>query len=64
MKIVKSRAIQPALSPMYELGQIENRIRRLFEEPFEFNAAPAVFVPLVEVQEFENEYVVTAELPA
>lgn len=63
MKIVKSRAISPALSPLYELGQIENRIRRLFEEPFEFLTSTPTFTPPVEVREFDNEYVVTAELP-
>jgi HSP20 family protein len=63
MKIVKSRAIQPALSPMYELGQIENRIRRLFEEPFDFINTPPTYTPPVEVREFENEFIVTVELP-
>jgi HSP20 family protein len=61
MKVVKTRA--PALSPMYELGQIENRIRRLFEEPFDFVTAPITFTPPVEVREFDNEFIVTAELP-
>jgi HSP20 family protein len=63
MKIVKSRAIQPALSPMYELGQFENRVRRLFEEPFEFMTSPVTFTPPVEIRELDNEFVVTAELP-
>jgi HSP20 family protein len=61
MKVMKSRA--PALSPMYELGQFENRIRRLFEEPFDFVTAPVTFTPPVEVREFDNQFVVTAELP-
>lgn len=61
MKIVKSRA--PALSPMYELGQLENRIRRLFEEPFEFVTSPMTFNPPVEVRELDNKFIVTAELP-
>ncbi|HET9441091.1 MAG TPA: Hsp20/alpha crystallin family protein [Longimicrobiales bacterium] len=63
MKVVKSRAIQPALSPMYELGQIENRIRRLFEEPFEFVTSPMTFTPPVEVRELDTEFIVSAELP-
>jgi HSP20 family protein len=63
MKIVKSRATLPALSPMYELGQIENRIRRLFEEPFDFATTPTMYTPPVEVREFDNEFIVTAELP-
>ena len=61
MKIMKSRA--PALSPMYELGQLENRIRRLFEEPFEFVTSPVTFTPSVEVRELDNQFIVTAELP-
>ena len=61
MKVIKTRA--PALSPMYELGQIENRIRRLFEDPFDFATSPLTFTPAVEVRELDNEFVVTAELP-
>jgi HSP20 family protein len=61
MKVVKTRA--PALSPMYELGQFENRVRRLFEEPFDFVTTPVTFTPAIEVREFDNEFIVTAELP-
>jgi HSP20 family protein len=61
MKVIKTRA--PALSPMYELGQLENRIRRLFEDPFDFATSPLTFTPPVEVRELDNEFVVTAELP-
>ena len=61
MKVVKTRA--PALSPMYELGQFENRVRRLFEEPFDFVTSPVTFTPAIEVREFDNEFIVTAELP-
>ena len=61
MKVIKTRA--PALSPMYELGQLENRVRRLFDEPFDFVTSPLTFTPAVEIREFDNEFVVTAELP-
>ncbi|HEY0305365.1 MAG TPA: Hsp20/alpha crystallin family protein [Longimicrobiales bacterium] len=61
MKVIKTRA--PALSPMYELGQFENRIRRLFEEPFDFVTAPTTFTPTVEIRELDTAFIVTAELP-
>lgn len=61
MKVIKTRA--PALSPMFELGQFENRIRRLFEDPFDSATAPLTFTPAIEVRELDNEFIVTAELP-
>lgn len=63
MKIMKARTTQPVLTPLYELGQIENRIRRMFEEPFEFTTAALTYTPPVEIREFDNEFIVTAELP-
>jgi HSP20 family protein len=61
MKVIKTRA--PALSPMYELGQFENRIRRLLEEPFDLLTSPMTFTPTVEIREIDNEFIVTVELP-
>lgn len=60
MKIMRSRT--PDVSPIFELGQLENRIRRLFEEPFDFPTTPLAFTPAVEVRELDNQFVVTAEL--
>jgi HSP20 family protein len=60
MKVIKTRA--PALSPMYELGQFENRIRRLLEEPFDLVTSPMTFTPTVEIREIDSEFIVTVEL--
>ena len=60
MKIMSPRT--PDVSPIFELGQLENRIRRLFEEPFDFPTTPLAFTPAVEVRELDNQFVVTAEL--
>lgn len=62
MKITKSHNVAPALLPLYELGY-ENRLRKFFEDPFEFMADPMVFTPPVEIREIENEFVVLVELP-
>jgi HSP20 family protein len=48
--------------PLYELG-FENRLRKLFEDPFDFMTSPTVFTPPVEIREIENEFVVFVELP-
>jgi len=61
MKVIKTR--EPALSPMYELGHLENRIRRFFEDPFDVVTSPVEFIPPVEIRELDNEFIVTAELP-
>jgi HSP20 family protein len=53
------------LDPLQELSRVENRIRRLFEEPFGFAtvAEPVAWAPPVDVTEADGSLVVTAELP-
>jgi HSP20 family protein len=63
MKLMRTREGVPTLTPIFEFGGLENRLRRLFDEPFELTSFSKVLTPAVEISEVENEYVVTAELP-
>ena len=53
------------LDPLHELTRVENRIRRLFDEPFAFPilAEPVAWAPAVDVTEADGSLVFTAELP-
>lgn len=51
--------------PLEEMTQMGNRLRRIFETPFDFDLfpQPVGWVPAVEVTETNDELRVTAELP-
>jgi len=64
MSMLPTRTRFP-LDPLQELSRVENRIRRLFDEPFAlpFFAETLAWVPPVDVTETDGNLVVTAELP-
>ena len=53
------------LDPLQELTRVENRIRRLFDEPFAlpFVTEPMPWAPPMDVTEVDGNLVFTAELP-
>jgi HSP20 family protein len=53
------------LDPLQELSRVENRIRRLFDEPFAlpFVTEPMPWAPPMDVTEVDGSLVFTAELP-
>jgi len=53
------------LDPLQELSRVENRIRRLFDEPFAlpFVSEPMPWAPPMDVTEVDGSLVFTAELP-
>lgn len=52
-------------APPHELGRLQNRLRRLFDEPFSLSLFPdsVGWAPAIDVSENETELIVTAELP-
>ncbi len=60
----RSRAGSEGLSPMSELGQLNERMRRMLEQTFGgMLDEPAGWVPAVDIEELEDAYVVEAEVP-
>lgn len=53
------------LAPLDEMTQVSNRLRRLFDVPFDFELfpQPVGWMPAVEVTEKADELLLTAELP-
>lgn len=53
------------MAPVDEMAQMTNRLRRLFETPFDVELFPQTvgWVPAMEVTETADELLVTAELP-
>jgi HSP20 family protein len=54
-----------SLAPLGEMAQMTNRLRRLFDTPFDMDMfpQPVGWVPAMEVTEAADELLVTAELP-
>lgn len=54
-----------ALAPLHDLGRLQNRLHRLFEEPFAlpFFTDGIGWAPAIDVAESDGELIVTAELP-
>jgi HSP20 family protein len=60
----RSRTGSEGLSPMSELGQLNERMRRMLEQTFGgMLDEPAGWVPAVDIEELEDAYVVEAEVP-
>jgi HSP20 family protein len=60
----RSRTGSDSLSPMSELGQLNERMRRMLEQTFGgMLDEPAGWVPAVDIEELEDAYVVEAEVP-
>jgi HSP20 family protein len=65
MQVTKRDGGTKAMSPWSELDRMQNRLRRMFESPFDTDlfTESVGWSPAVEVSETENELTVTAELP-
>lgn len=61
MKLVKAPHF--SFTPVGEWGRLENRIRELFDEPFDGGVFPAGWTPATEIEELDDEFLVTMELP-
>jgi HSP20 family protein len=60
----RSRTGSEAVSPLSELGQLNERMRRMLEQTFGgMLDEPAGWVPAVDIEELEDAYVVEAEVP-
>lgn len=60
----RSRTGSEAVSPLSELGQLNERMRRMLEQTFGgMLEEPAGWVPAVDIEELEDAYVVEAEVP-
>jgi HSP20 family protein len=60
----RSRAGSEGVSPLSELGQLNERMRRMLEQTFGgMLDEPAGWIPAVDIEEQEDTYVVEAELP-
>jgi HSP20 family protein len=68
MALMRRREIFPSWDPVQELEEMSNRIDRLFGQmrrgDGEETLSTARWAPRVNVAENENEYLITAELPA
>ncbi|HEX6749929.1 MAG TPA: Hsp20/alpha crystallin family protein [Longimicrobium sp.] len=54
-----------SLAPLDEMTQVTNRLRRLFDTPFDLELfpQPVGWLPAVEITEMAEELLLTAELP-
>jgi HSP20 family protein len=60
----RSRTGSEGLSPLSELGQLNERMRRMLEQTFGgMLDEPAGWIPAVDIEEREDAYVVEAEVP-
>jgi HSP20 family protein len=60
----RSRTGSEGVSPLSELGQLNERMRRMLEQTFGgMLDEPAGWVPAVDIEELEDAYVVEAEVP-
>lgn len=60
----RSRTGSEGLSPFNELGQLNERMRRMLEQTFGgMLDEPAGWIPAVDIEELEDAYVVEAEVP-
>ena len=60
----RSRTGSETVSPLSELGQLNERMRRMLEQTFGgMLDEPAGWVPAVDIEELEDAYVVEAEVP-
>jgi HSP20 family protein len=60
----RSRTGSDGPSPLSELGQLNERMRRMLEQTFGgMLDEPAGWVPAVDIEELEDAYVVEAEVP-
>jgi HSP20 family protein len=60
----RSRTGSEAVSPLSELGKLNERMRRMLEQTFGgMLEEPAGWVPAVDIEELEDAYVVEAEVP-
>jgi HSP20 family protein len=60
----RSRTGSEGLSPLNELGQLNERMRRMLEQTFGgMLDEPAGWIPAVDIEELEDAYVVEAEVP-
>ena len=60
----RSRTGSEGLSPLNELGQLNERMRRMLEQTFGgMLDEPAGWIPAVDIDELEDAYVVEAEVP-
>ncbi|MDX6408507.1 MAG: hypothetical protein QOE13_1578 [Gaiellaceae bacterium] len=60
----RSRSGSNSLSPSSELGQLNERMRRMLEQTFGgMLDEPAGWIPAVDIEELEDAYVVEAEVP-
>jgi HSP20 family protein len=61
MKLVKSPLFR--FTPAAEMERWNSRIRELLGEPFDGGLFPTGWTPATEIEELDNEYQVTVELP-
>ena len=60
----RSRTGSEGVSPLSELGQLNERMRRMLEQTFGgMLDEPAGWVPAVDIEELEDAYVVEADVP-
>lgn len=60
----RSRTGSEGVSPLSEIGQLNERMRRMLEQTFGgMLDEPAGWVPAVDIEELEDAYVVEAEVP-
>ena len=60
----RSRTGSDGPSPLSELGQLNERMRRMLEQTFGgMLDEPAGWIPAVDIEELEDAYVVEAEVP-
>jgi HSP20 family protein len=60
----RSKTGSEGVSPLSELGQLNERMRRMLEQTFGgMLDEPAGWVPAVDIEELEDAYVVEAEVP-
>jgi HSP20 family protein len=60
----RSRTGSEGLSPLNDLGQLNERMRRMLEQTFGgLLDEPAGWIPAVDIEELEDAYVVEAEVP-
>jgi HSP20 family protein len=60
----RSRTGSEGVSPLSELGQLNERMRRMLEQTFGgILDEPAGWVPAVDIEELEDAYVIEAEVP-
>jgi HSP20 family protein len=60
----RNRTGSESWSPLSELGQLNERMRRMLDQTFGgMLGEPAGWIPAVDIEELEDAYVVEAELP-